>query len=381
MLIQINRTKMVEALSKLAAVPPRSKSLSILQSVHMDASSGGKLTLTCADVNEGIWASVTIDCDITGHGHTTLPISKMLGILKLLGNEDVVLRVGAEVVAYAWATSLSAGNFTSLIKGYHPDDFPRHSYPDVGQSCVSAAEFSGMVKKVFPTISTDDARPNLTGAFMQITLGMNLLMASTDGHRLSKTESSMSKLPVTTEAIDLLQAGVIVPRKALDIIRKTLPEACDGFSFSLHEGAIVFRYGSMVVSARLIDGTFPDYTQALPRHPSPPAIIDRRLFAKTLKAVSVFTSKKHHTARLTLNPGSLKIYASCDGSGEATETIPCQYDGPEVKAGYNYKYLLNVLKTLQGDDVSMEIIDTLSPTTFREIGQEDSLFIVMPMRL
>lgn len=380
MLIQINRTKMVEALSKLASVPPRSKGIRILQSVHLDAFNG-MLTMTCADVDGGIQASVTVDCDVLTAGHAALPISKLLGILKRRRDEDVELRVDGEGVPWGWWGKLAAGNFTCKISGDHADDFPKGPYPEAGKSCVGAAEFLGMVKDVFPAISTDDARKNLTGALMQISQGMGLVMASTDGYRLSKTEVSLASLPETTEVIDLLQAGVIVPRKALEIVRKTLTENCADFSFSLHEGAIVFKYGAMVVSARLIDGTFPDYTQVLPRHMGAVATIDRMLLAKTLKAVSVFANPKTNSVRLTLNPAGLKIYASHDGSGEAVETIPVQFDGEEVKAGYNYKYLLDVLKTLKGDVVSMEIIDSLSPTTFREVGQEDSLFVVMPMRL
>jgi DNA polymerase-3 subunit beta len=85
--------------------------------------------------------------------------------------------------------------------------------------------------------------------------------------------------------------------------------------------------------------------------------------------------------RLSLSDEGLELYASDPDRGEATETMPVNYEGQQVKAGFNFRYLKDVLSAIDGDAVSIEIIDTLSPTLIRDPDREEMLFVVMPMRL
>ena len=105
------------------------------------------------------------------------------------------------------------------------------------------------------------------------------------------------------------------------------------------------------------------------------------MFVQSLRFVSLFANPKTNNVRLSLSDDGLELYATDPDRGEGKKVVPVQYTGPSVKAGYNYKYLLDVLGALDGTDVSLEIIDTLSPTLVRDSETAEALFVVMPMRL
>ena len=137
----------------------------------------------------------------------------------------------------------------------------------------------------------------------------------------------------------------------------------------------------MTMSVRLIEGTFPDFTQVLPDESETKAFLDKETFLDSLNFVSLFASSKTNNARLTLSDEGLELYASDPDRGEGEKMVPVEYDGQQVKAGYNYRYLQDALKAIDGEEVSLEIIDTLSPTIIRDTERDEMLFVIMPMRL
>jgi len=135
------------------------------------------------------------------------------------------------------------------------------------------------------------------------------------------------------------------------------------------------------MSVRLIEGTFPDFTKVLPNESDEKAYLEKETFLKSLKFVSLFASSKTNNARLTLSQEGLELYASDPDKGEGQKVVPVDYQGDEVKAGYNYRYLLDALNAIEGDTVSLEVIDTVSPTLIRDTNRDELLFVIMPMRL
>ncbi len=238
-----------------------------------------------------------------------------------------------------------------------------------------------MIDKTIFSVSTDDARPNLTGAFFKVTDDNTLLMVSTDGHRLSKIECQPDEFEASGSTPKQLRDGIIIPRKGLSELKRTVDAKGAELSFGLKDNNIIFKHGPMSLSVRLIDGSFPDFTQVLPKESDNKAILDKDQLVQSLKFVSLFASPKTHNVRLSLSEDALELYATDPDKGEGLKSVPAQYSGPAVKAGYNFRYLLEVLNVLDGDEVSIEIIDTLSPTLVRDTSRDESLFVVMPMRL
>jgi DNA polymerase III subunit beta len=374
MKIRISPQALTEELFKLQGVVSQRSTLAILSNALLEAE-GNTLTLHATDLDTSV--STSCACEVLEAGRVTLQARGLFDIVKNL-NEDML---ELQTEDNYWA-HLKSGNVSCRIAGTHPEEFP--NVPDVSAVelyPIKAERFLDMIEKTLFSISTDDARANLTGAFFKVTDKKTLLMVSTDGHRLSKIETLPEDFDPGSNVPARLKDGIIIPRKGLSEIKRTVDPRGAELSFGILDNNIVFRYGPMSLSVRLIEGSFPDFTQVLPRESEKKAVVKKELFVQSLKFVSLFASSKTYNVRLTLSEGNLELYASDPDRGEATKSVPVEYNGPEVKAGYNYRYLLDVLGVIDGGEVSIEIIDTLSPTLLRDVERDELLYVVMPMRL
>jgi DNA polymerase-3 subunit beta len=374
MKIRISRQSLTDELFKLQGVVSQRSTLAILSNALLEAADG-QLILSATDLDTSV--STSCACEVVEAGRVTLQAKSLFDIVKNL--EEGVIELETE--DNYWA-QLKAGAVSCRIVGTHPDDFPQIlDTRSVPLYPIGTARMLDMIDKTLFSISTDDARANLTGAFFRVTEQGTLLMVSTDGHRLSKVEVHPEEGTTWRELPAALHAGIIIPRKGLSELKRTVDAKAGDLSFGLVDNSIVFKHGPTSLSIRLIEGTFPDFTQVLPRSSDKKAIVHRDTLIHALRFVSLFASPKTHNVRLSLTGDSLELYASDPDRGEGKKTVQVQYAGPQVKAGYNYKYLLDALNVISGEEVSIEIIDTLSPTLVRDTTRDELLFVVMPMRL
>jgi DNA polymerase-3 subunit beta len=374
MKIRISRQDFTDELFKLQGVVSQRSTLAILSSALLEAADG-TLTLHATDLDTSVTTSCA--CEVLEPGRVTLQAKYLFDVVKNLEADELEL----ETEDNHWAT-VKAGNVNCRIVGTHPDDFPQiQDTSGATMYPIGTDRLLDMIAKTIFSISTDDARANLTGAFFKVTEQSSFLMVSTDGHRLSKIEISPEEFDASADVPPLLRDGLIVPRKGLSEIKRTVDAKSSDLSFGIVDNSIVFQSGPMSLSVRLIEGTFPDFTQVLPKESENKATVPRDAFIQSLRFVSLFASPKTHNVRLSLTDEGLELYASDPDKGEGKKVVPVEYTGPQVKAGYNYKYLLDVLGVIDGEDVSIEIIDTLSPTLVRDVTRDEVLFVVMPMRL
>lgn len=374
MKIRISSAVLTEELAKLQGVVSHRSTLAILSNALLEAKDN-TLTLHATDLD--ISVSTSCECEVLQPGKVTLQARSLFDIVKNLESDTLEL----ETEENHWA-KLKSGAVSCRIVGTHADEFPNILDTSAVELFPLGAELLlDMIDKTIFSISTDDSRANLTGAYFKITPENNLLMVSTDGHRLSKIEARPEQFDPEANIPSALQEGIIIPRKGLAEIKRNIEIDSAELSFGIVDNNIVFKSGPTSLSVRLIDGTFPDFTQVLPRESENRAILDKDSFNQSLRFVSLFASSKTHNVRLSLSEEGLELYASDPDRGEATKTVPAAYEGQPVKAGFNFRYLRDVLGTIDGEKVSIEIIDTLSPTLIRDPERPEMLFVVMPMRL
>ena len=374
MKIRIPRAEFTEELFKLQGVVSQRSTLAILSNALLEAE-GNRLTLHATDLDTSI--STSCPCEVEEPGRVTLQAKSLFDIVKGLEEDELEL----ETEDNYWA-QLRSGAVRCRIVGTHPDDFPQ--VPDtesVQLYPVGTERLLDMIEKTLFSVSTDDARANLTGAFFKVTEDDHFLMVSTDGHRLSKIEVEPDEFDTDADIPQALRDGIIIPRKGLSELKRIVSAKSSELLFGLLDNSIVFRQGPMNLSVRLIEGSFPNFSQVLPRESDRKAQLDREHFLQSLRFVSLFANPKTNNLRLTLTEEGLELYASDPDRGEGKKVVPAKYDGPPVKAGYNYRYLIDALNVIDGDDVSLEIVDTLSPTLIRDQERDEMLFVVMPMRL
>jgi DNA polymerase-3 subunit beta len=377
MKITLDTATLTSELFKLQGIVSSKSTLPILHNALLDAKADGTLALHATDLE--ISVSTLVTCEVAQPGRITVRARDLYDAVKNLRADRVTL----EREDNLWVR-LSAGTVQARLVGMDPAEFPQiQQAEEASFVTLRTASFIRMIDRTLFSISTHDDRPNLTGALVKLDDRSKLMMVSTDGHRLSVSELTPGF--TADDAPEALATGIIVPKKGLSELRRTVDLTEEALGFAIQGSNAVFRYGTTTLFVRLIDGTFPNYAQVIPQEKDErKALIDRSELLGRLKFVSLFSSAKTNNITLKLEDGTCTISAQDPDKGECEESIPVTYTGPSVKAGYNFRYLLDVLGVVSSKEVSIEMIDTLSPTIVHELEGDDgesSLFIVMPMRL
>ena len=374
MKIKITRDALTQELFKVQGVVNQKSTLAILSNALLVAQDD---TLTIHATDLDVTISTSCPCEVIEPGRVTLQAKRLFDVVKNMRPSEVELVTEANHYAH-----LKAGKATAKLPGMPAESFADIAgYEDVEFHNIGTARLLDMIEKTLFSISTDEGRPSLNGAFFRATDEGNFTMVSTDGHRLSKIALLPEEDAEPQSLPETLKRGVIISRKGLSELKRTVNISVDELLFGLKDNNIVFRHGPTTVSIRLIDGTFPDVDQVLPRESDVKAIIQRTDLIHVLKYAAIVAPPKTGNVRITFRQSECELYTQDAEQGEACEVIPIIYDGGEVQAGYNYRYLLDVLNVLDNDEISMEIIDTLSPTMIRDAARDDLLFVVMPMRI
>lgn len=373
MKIEVNRKAFEQALSRLSGSTNGKATLAILSHVLIDSDKDGQITISATDLEMS--AKTTLKCDAAGNFKVALPCKHLLDIVKSIDGEDIMLTLEDN----HWV-KLESGKIKARVGGIHPSDFP--NLPDESKFSpvkLDAPAFLDMVARTVFCASSDDARPNLTGVFLRQLSSARLQMAATDGHRLARVEHNFGHVPDQPTPV-LFDVGVIVHRKAA----MELAKFCKGakhISFGVHENNIAFFVDDGVMICRLVDGSFPDFAQVLPKPSEKTLLVDKDTFFQSVKFVSLFANNKTSHMRVTISEGKMELYATDGEKGECTKDVPIEYDGPTKKAGYNWHYLLDVLNHIEGETIRIDITEPLAPTTIHDDSDDDVIFVVMPMRI
>jgi len=221
-------------------------------------------------------------------------------------------------------------------------------------------------------ISHDESRYALNGVLFSIQDG-ELRLVATDGHRLALAGRPLPGGPAS--------AVGIIPRKAAQELARVL-SAGEDVQVALGENQFGLRMSNFLLTARLIEGQFPNYEQVVPKGHPWRLVLSRNALIAALRRVSVLSEERTKPVKLVLAPGMLKVTAHNPELGEAEETVPVEYAGEEVTIGFNSRYLLDALAPLdEAAQVVVELKDALSPGVVKSVETEGYLCVIMPMRI
>lgn len=377
MKITLDTATLSRELFKLQGIVNSKSSMPALANALIEARADGSLSLYASDLD--ISVSTQVSCIVDVPGRVCVRARDLYDAVKNLRADTVTL----EKEDNLWV-QLHAGTVRARLVGMDPDEFPSVQRQVEGALLpVPARRLSRAIERTLFSISTDEGRPNLTGALFTILEDGTFRAVSTDGHRLSRVEIKLELDP--TKVPSALRDGLIVPRKGLAELRRTLDVTTEHIEIGIVSNSIVFRHGHTTLYVRVIDGAFPNVNNVIPREdPARKARLDRKEFLDRLRFVALFASAKSGNVRLQLEGDVCSISAQDPDKGECEERIPVEYSGASVRAGFNYRYLLDVLTAVDTTQVALEIVDTLSPAILREADAEDgedALFVVMPLRI
>lgn len=371
MRVTLERTDLLKSLNHVQRIVERRNTIPILSNVLLKAD-GGMLTLKATDLD--IEVMETTPASVEQSGATTVSAHMLYDIVRKLPE-------GAEVLM-----SIGDENGLSLVSGrsqFRLQMLPESDFPDLTTSGFShtfrmaCTEFKTLIDRTQFAISTEETRYYLNGIYFHTVEdgdAMLLRAVATDGHRLAQAQ---------TIAPDGAQGmpGIIVPRKAVIEIQKLLEDPDGSVTIELSDTKIRFTVGPVVMTSKLIDGTFPDYNRVIPASNDKQLLLDRSTFAAAVDRVSTISSDRGRAVKLSISDGQLVLSVNNPDSGSAEEELAVGYDADPLDIGFNSRYLLDITNQLIKDETIFLLADPGSPTLIREKGEESALYVLMPMRV
>jgi DNA polymerase-3 subunit beta len=371
MKLSIERAALLRSLNHVQSVVERRNTIPILSNVLMKAEDG-VLTLTTTDMDLEINESVA--AKVKEKGSTTAPAHTLHDIIrKLPDGSDVELHLNKE----GTQMSVKAGRSQFKLSCLPIGDFPQIGSGDLPNGfSLPAADLRAIIDRTRFAMSTEETRYYLNGIYMHETdnHGVPVLRAvATDGHRLARFEMP---LPEGAEGMP----GVIIPRKAIGELRKLVDEAADLIHITLSENKIRFAFDHIVLTSKLIDGTFPDYNRVIPEGNDKIVEVDPRVFTGAIDRVSTISDGKSRAVKIALQGKQMIISASSAESGSATEEVEVNGD-TDIEIGFNAKYLLDITSQISGEGCRLTLADPASPTIIQDNGDPSALYVLMPLRV
>jgi DNA polymerase-3 subunit beta len=339
----------------------------ILAGIMLRAS-GGQLHLSATDME--ISLRVSLDAQVEDEGAVVVPGRLLVDIVRLLPAGEVTIAHRAE----EGVAELTCGSASYKLHTYAAEDFPR--LPEIDPETAFTVEreaFVDTIARVSRSSSRDESRPVLTGILVRFE-GSKLVMAATDSYRLSVKETALEKGPGQ-------ELEAIVPARALSELSRIAQggDEAGTISIGVQENQIVFGIGEVWLTARRIDGQFPNYRQLLPETFEAEIQLPRDEFLEIVRRASLMAQRKS-PLRLRFENGELTVSAQTQDVGEAHESLPISYSGDTIEIGFNAEFLRDGLESVNEESVRFKLISPLRPGLI--LGEaDDFLYLIMPIRL
>ena len=371
MKFSIDRASLLRSLNHVQSAVEKRNTIPILANVLLKAEDG-VLTLSTTDMDMGINESVA--ATVKEGGATTAPAATLFDIVKKLPDDsDVELTLNEN----GNQMSVKAGRSNFKLSCLPVSDFPEMNADDMPHNfSIPANDLRALIDRTRFAMSTEETRYYLNGIYLHAAEneGVKVLRAvATDGHRLAQFE-----MPLPTEAEGI--PGIIVPRKAVAELRKLVEEAGDSIQVSISESKARFTFDHIVLTTKLVDGTFPDYQRVIPQGNDKVVEIDPKAFSSAIDRVSTISDGKSRAVKVTLEGKTMTLSANSPEAGSATEDLEIN-GNDNMEIGFNARYLMDITSQLDGDSCQMILADPASPTIIKDSGDASSLFVLMPLRV
>jgi DNA polymerase-3 subunit beta len=371
MKVTVERADLLKSLGHVHRVVERRNTIPILANVLIRAEQS-KLSLKATDLD--LEVIETVDAEVGPGGSTTVPAHMFYDIVrKLPDGAQIVLEGSGDRAMLA----IRAGRSRFTLQTLPESDFPDLAAGEMTHAFkLMAGDLKRLIDKTQFAISTEETRYYLNGIYLHAAGTGNaatLRAVATDGHRLAQAE-----LPLPNGAEGM--PGIIIPRKTVNEVQRLIePDAEIGVELS--QGKIRFTIGNMVLTSKLIDGTFPDYARVIPVGNDKELVVDKKEFEAAVDRVSTVSSERGRAVKLSLNGGRLVLSVTNPDSGSATEELEVEYASDPLDIGFNSRYLLDIAAQIESEAAVLRLADPGSPTLIQDRESKGALYVLMPMRV
>ncbi|HOB12987.1 MAG TPA: DNA polymerase III subunit beta [Novosphingobium sp.] len=368
----IERATLLKCLSHVQSVVERRNTIPILSNVLIEAAGDGTVKIMATDLDLQVVESLGA-VSVEGPGAITVSAHLLFDIARKLPDGSQVSLETADN-----RMTIKAGRSRFSLPTLPRDDFPVIVEGDLPTSFeLPAATLAQLIDRTRFAISTEETRYYLNGIFLHVTED-ELRAAATDGHRLARFTIAR---PDGAEGMP----DVIVPRKCVAELRKLLEEALDSqVEVDLSASKIRFTLGGesgVVLTSKLIDGTFPDYSRVIPTGNDKLLKLDPKSFWEGVDRVATIATEKTRAVKMALENDKVTLSVTSPDNGTAAEEVPAAYSSAGFEIGFNANYLKDILGQIDGDTVELHLADAGAPTLIRQDDKSPALYVLMPMRV
>ncbi len=329
------------------------------------------LTVTASDLQTSMITEINVESK--EKGSIAVPARILLDTLKNLPDQPVTFSIDEST----YSIEISSDNGRYKLSGENATDFPK--VPSVSNDFSSVISSDVLARAVNNTIfatSSDELRPAMTGVY--VNLGdKNTTFVATDGHRLVRYRRTDIKSDNGN--------AIIIPRKALNLLKATLPTENTEVSIDFNMSNAFFKFGSIRMICRLIDERFPDYENVIPSQNPIKMTISRTDLLGSLKRIAIYANKTTHQVRLKITGSELQVSAEdLDFSNEANERLSCEHEGEDIEIGFNAKFIIEMLSNLDTEQIKLNMSASNKAGVILPVEKdkdEDILMLVMPVML
>jgi DNA polymerase-3 subunit beta len=366
----VNSAYLLKQLSNINGVITTNPVVPILENFLFELDKGS-LTVTASDLQTSMITEIQVESK--EKGSIAVPARILLDTLKNLPEQPVTFSIDEST----YSVEIISDNGRYKLSGENATDFPK--VPTVSNDFsaeISTEVLSRAVNNTIFATSNDELRPAMTGVY--VNLGeKNTTFVATDGHRLVRYRRTDVKSDNGN--------SIIIPRKALNLLKATLPSENTDVSLNFNMSNAFFKFGNIKMICRLIDERFPDYDNVIPSNNNIKMTIERSDLLGALKRISIYANKTTHQVRLKITGSELQISAEdLDFSNEANERLSCEHEGEDIEIGFNAKFLIEMLTNLDSDKIKLTMsapnkAGVILPA--EKDQSEDILMLVMPVML
>ncbi|WP_419801256.1 DNA polymerase III subunit beta [Mucilaginibacter sp.] len=331
----------------------------------------GNLTISATDLQTSMTTSLPVETQ--ENGRIAIPSRILLDTLKSLPEQPVTFSVDDKT----FGVEIKAGDGSYKLSGENGEDFPKIPVVENASSVnLPASVLAEAINKTIFAVSNDELRPAMTGVYCQLS-PQHFTFVATDAHKLVRYRRKDAHSEKAT--------SFIMPKKALNLLKSSLPSEDVNVSVEYNNTSAFFKFGNINLVCRLIDERYPDYDAVIPLNNPNKLTIDRLSFLGSLSRVAIYANKTTHQVRLKIEGNELNISSEdIDFSNEAHEKLTCAYEGEDLEIGFNARFLIEMLRNLSCEEVSLEMSTPNRAGLLLPQGgdeNEDVLMLVMPVML
>lgn len=366
----VSSAQLLKNLQKISGVISSNTVLPILEDFLFDIREG-KLLATATDLDTTM--SVEMEVDAKENFKIAIPAKILLDSLKALPEQPITIAIDEQTNAIEMTTD----NGKYKLSGENSADFPKEPVADdTDEINISSNVLSNGIQKTLFAVSSDELRIAMTGVFFQLD-DNGLTLVATDAHKLVKFNRS--------DINAANPSSFIVPKKALNLLKSILSNNETTVSILYNKSNAFFTFDNIKLICRLIDAKYPDYNAVIPKENPNLLTLNKDDLHASLRRTSIFSNKTTHQVVLKLAGSEMSVSAQdLDFSNEASEKLICEYQGNPMEIGFNAKFLIEMLATLDAQEIVVELSTPNRAGIIKPVDKtenEDLLMLVMPVMI